>query len=72
MAAPGWIEHFVGRLETIGLRYMVTGSVASMIYGEPRLILDIDLVVEVDAERAGEAAACPGRTQKSSPRRLRR
>ena len=45
MAAPGWIELFVARLETLGLPYMVTGSVASMIYGEPRLTLDLDVVV---------------------------
>ena len=54
MAAPGWIELFVLRLEAVGLPYMVTGSVASMIYGEPRLTLDVDLVVELDAERAGD------------------
>lgn len=30
---------------------MVTGSVASMIYGEPRLTLDVDLVVELEVER---------------------
>jgi len=53
MAAPGWIELFVLRLEALGLPYMVTGSVASMIYGEPRLTLDLDLVVELEIERAG-------------------
>ncbi len=54
MAAPGWIELFVVRLEAVGFPYMVTGSVASMIYGEPRLTLDVDLVVEIEVERAGE------------------
>lgn len=57
MAAPGWIEQFVRRLEALELRYMVTGSVASMIYGEPRLTLDVDLVVELDVERAEELLA---------------
>lgn len=33
---------------------MVTGSVASMVYGEPRLTLDVDLVVELDVERVDE------------------
>ncbi len=33
---------------------MVTGSVASMIYGEPRMTLDVDLVVEIAVELAGE------------------
>jgi hypothetical protein len=54
MAAPGWIELFILRLEAMGLPYMVTGSVASMIYGEPRLTLDVDLVVELTVERADE------------------
>ncbi len=31
---------------------MVTGSIATMLYGEPRLTLDIDLVVEIDVEQA--------------------
>ncbi len=57
MAAPGWIELFVARLEAIGLPYMVTGSVASMIYGEPRLTLDVDLVIELRADRAEELLA---------------
>jgi hypothetical protein len=51
MAAPGWIELFVTRLEATGLSYMATGSVASMIYGEPRLTLDLDLVIELPANR---------------------
>lgn len=36
---------------------MVTGSVASMIYGEPRLTLDVDLVVALDVERAADFLA---------------
>jgi len=52
MAAPGWIELFTARLDTLDLRYMVTGSVASMIYGEPRMTLDVDLVVELAVEHA--------------------
>ena len=48
MAAPGSVELFVPRLEALGLAYMVTGSTASTIYGEPRLTLDLDLVVQLD------------------------
>jgi hypothetical protein len=54
MAAPGWIELFTARLEALDLRYMVTGSVASTIYGEPRMTLDVDLVVELAVERAAD------------------
>ena len=43
---------FISRLNAIGIRYMVTGAVASIIYGEPRLTHDIDLVVELPSEKA--------------------
>jgi hypothetical protein len=36
---------FVRPLQLAGFRYIVTGSVAATIYGEPRLTLDVDLVV---------------------------
>lgn len=57
MAAPGWIELFVERLERLAVPYMVTGSAASMIYGEPRLTLDLDLVVDLVVERASDFLA---------------
>lgn len=43
---------FTSRLNRSGLRYMVTGAVASIVYGEPRLTHDIDLVVELNAADA--------------------
>ena len=54
MGAPELLERFVLPLETLGVRYMVTGSLAAMGYGEPRLTNDVDVVVEMapgDAER---------------------
>ena len=39
---------FTSRLERAGVQAMVTGSVAAMIYGEPRLTHDVDLVVVLD------------------------
>jgi hypothetical protein len=46
---------FTERLERIGVRYMVTGSVAGMLYGEPRLTHDVDLVVELATDAQAEA-----------------
>lgn len=43
------ITLFIGPLEQHGLRYLVTGSVAAMAYGEPRLTNDIDLILEISA-----------------------
>ena len=42
---------FISRLEKVQIPYFVTGAVASIIYGEPRLTHDIDLVVELDDEK---------------------
>jgi hypothetical protein len=42
---------FVRGLNTLGVPYMVSGSVASMVYGEPRLTHDVDLVAELSQER---------------------
>jgi hypothetical protein len=36
---------FVRPLNLIGARYIVRGSVAAIIYGEPRLTHDVDFVV---------------------------
>jgi hypothetical protein len=41
------IDTFIRPLITTGLPYAVTGSVAAMAYGEPRLTNDIDLVLEI-------------------------
>jgi hypothetical protein len=38
---------FVSRLNNLSIPYMITGAVASIIYGEPRLTNDIDLVINI-------------------------
>ena len=35
---------FTQRLNALGVPYMVSGSVAVIIYGEPRLTHDVDLI----------------------------
>lgn len=40
-------------LDRLGIPYMLTGSVASSLYGEPRLTHDIDVIVQVVPEKAG-------------------
>jgi hypothetical protein len=42
---------FTKRLNTLGVAYMVSGSVAVIIYGEPRLTHDVDLIVVLDREQ---------------------
>jgi len=41
---------FTRPLNALGVRYMVSGSVAVIIYGEPRLTHDVDLIVELEQE----------------------
>jgi hypothetical protein len=43
---------FTNRLELAGIEYMVTGSVAAMVYGRPRFTTDIDLIVAMDLNGA--------------------
>jgi len=38
---------FTSRLNELNLGYFITGSVASIVYGEPRLTHDIDIVLEI-------------------------
>ncbi|MBI3030082.1 MAG: nucleotidyl transferase AbiEii/AbiGii toxin family protein [Candidatus Rokubacteria bacterium] len=41
------LRYIVEKLEGIGIDYMVSGSHASIYYGEPRMTHDIDVVAEV-------------------------
>lgn len=41
------IEIFTRPLEKLGIEYIITGSIASVIYGEPRLTHDVDLVLDL-------------------------
>ncbi len=52
MLEPNLFLIFVNRLNASGIRYMITGAVASIVYGEPRLTHDIDLVLELDDDSA--------------------
>jgi hypothetical protein len=41
------LKKIVEVFESLGIPYLVTGSVAAMAYGEPRLTNDIDVVAAV-------------------------
>lgn len=54
------LHKFVETFERLKIPYLVTGSVASMAYGEPRLTNDIDVVAGIDeCHVAGLLAAFP-------------
>lgn len=45
MQPPDLIAPFVERLAALDVPYMVTGSTAGILYGEPRMTNDVDIVV---------------------------
>ena len=47
MPEPNLYHIFVGNFNKLGIRYMVTGAAASIVYGEPRLTNDIDVVMDL-------------------------
>ena len=47
-------RHLVSALEKLELRYFITGSVAAIYYGEPRLTNDIDVVVDLSQQQIEE------------------
>ena len=53
MQQPDLIEVFLYPIEKQQFRYFVTGSIAAIFYGEPRLTHDIDLVLCLDPKEIG-------------------
>lgn len=49
---PSLIRLFVAPLNRAGLEYMVTGGLAAVVYGHPRLTLDLDLVMRLSSAAA--------------------
>jgi hypothetical protein len=47
------LERIAGILENLHIPYLVTGSVAAMAFGEPRMTNDIDVVAAVEYEHIG-------------------
>jgi len=51
------LHRIVGTFEKLQIPYLITGSVASMAYGEPRLTNDIDIVAEIHETHVPELMA---------------
>jgi hypothetical protein len=60
MPPPDELSLFAMRLEAIGAPYMVTGATAAILYGQPRVTNDLDVVLSLDdAARAALLRAFP-------------
>jgi len=65
------LRYVVDVLEQQGITYLLAGSLASGVYGEPRLTHDIDVVVDLQpsqVERLCAAFLPPSITSASRPR----
>jgi hypothetical protein len=59
---PDLLGLFVSPLNELGLTYMITGAVAAVVYGEPRMTRDLNVVVALGpGDAARLAAAFPAR-----------
>ncbi len=47
------LKIFISRFNQLRIRYMVTGAMASIIYGKPRLTHDLDLVIDLEPFNIG-------------------
>ena len=54
MDQPELLRFAVGVLERLELRYLITGSIATTYFGEPRLTNDIDIVVDLNSGKVPE------------------
>lgn len=57
MPAPDELSLFVDRLEAIGAPYMVTGATAAILFGQPRVTNDLDVVLSLDDSTPGSLVA---------------
>lgn len=48
MPAPDELLLFAERFESIGAHYMITGATAAILYGQPRVTNDLDVVLSLD------------------------
>lgn len=54
MDTPDPLALFVAPLDRAGIPYLITGSMATIHYGEPRYTAGIDLVISLPESRAAE------------------
>jgi len=52
-----FFAYVTGLLERLGIPYMVVGGFAAIFYGEPRLTIDVDIIVDMKPEQIGPFVA---------------
>ena len=51
------LQHLVAKFDDLGIDYLVTGSMATITFGEPRFTLDIDVVARIEASQIDAVCA---------------
>ena len=41
------LKNIAAKLESVGIEYMITGSMAMAVYSTPRMTRDIDIIIQV-------------------------
>lgn len=57
MEQPDLLRHACEVCDRLGLSYFVTGSTATIAYGEPRFTNDIDIVIDLPTDRVADFCA---------------
>jgi hypothetical protein len=57
MGQSDLLEHLTRTFETLGIPYLITGSMATIAYGEPRFTNDIDVVARISAQQISAVCA---------------
>lgn len=60
MTQEAFLRRIIACLDQAGVAYMIAGSVASGLYGEPRSTQDVDIVIDASAERVERFVASLG------------
>ncbi|MFZ2053133.1 MAG: hypothetical protein WAU81_02940 [Candidatus Aminicenantales bacterium] len=58
MEPPELLQHIVECFEKLNIGYFITGAVASIAYGEPRLTNDIDIVADINERDVARLKGC--------------
>ena len=56
MLATNLFLVFTRRLDSVGIPYMISGSAAAMLYGEPRLTNGLDTIIVLQRDGAARVA----------------
>jgi len=53
------VTRVVAVFQTLGVEYLIGGSIASSVFGEPRQTVDADLIARLFGQFVGSHISCP-------------